>query len=152
MSRGYFKGKVMQPKPVGLISPVVPGPCKTIHKSRRLTLTDKYSVLHAILVKHEFQADVARRHQVRPKTVSVLVNQAKKRPELLRELHAKSEEQARSREAISRSVLELNERDASISSAAQLVRTVRERSGLEVRAALVKDTMRRDHGMRYRRI
>ena len=115
-------------------------------------MADKYAILHSILIKHEFQADVARRHQVRPVTVSVLVNKAKRRPEFLRELYAKSEEQARAREAVSRAVLQLNDRDTSISSAAQLVRTVRERSGLEVRAALVKDTMRRDHGMRYRRI
>ena len=63
-------------------------------------MSEKYSVLYDVLVKHEYQADVARCHQVRPKTVSLLVNQVKRNPELLRELHTKSVEKEQVRETI----------------------------------------------------
>ena len=48
--------------------------------------------------------------------------------------------------------MQQNEEDAPISSVAQLVLTVHQRSGLDVGAAIAKDTMRKDCHMKYRRI
>ena len=89
MQRGYFKGKVLQPKPAGDFSAVTASPCKKIQKTHRLTLEQKYAVVHAVLIKHEFQADVARQFSMRPGTVSSLVTKARKKPKFLRELASK---------------------------------------------------------------
>ena len=108
MQRGYFKGKVLQPKPVGDLAAATADPCKKIWKARRLSLEQKYQVLHAVLIKHELQVDVARRFYLRPWTVSQLVNMAKRKPEFLRELTANQEAEARTREAVSGLVQQLN--------------------------------------------
>ena len=60
MQRGYFKDKVLKPKNDYTIVEAVPGPSRHLHKSKRLTLAEKYEVVYAVLIGHEFQADVAR--------------------------------------------------------------------------------------------
>jgi len=122
MQRGYFKGKVLQPKAVGDFPAVSAAPCRKIQKVRRLTLEQKYAVVHAVLIKQEFQVDVAREFYVRPMTVSNLVNKAKRKPEFLRELAAKQEEEARTRAAVSDLVQQLNKEDVFIGSAAEVVK------------------------------
>ena len=93
-------------------------PCRRIHKTKKLSLEDKYGIIHDVLIKHEFQADVAKRYRVRLPTVCRLVNKAKKRPEFLREICSKEEERTQTRESVSQIVQELNDEDVFISSSA----------------------------------
>ena len=78
MHRGYFKSKVLNPEEVDYIPSNTPVLHRTIHKSKRLSLKEKMEVIHGVLVRHEFQAHIAKQYRVKPVVVSVLVNKAKK--------------------------------------------------------------------------
>ena len=64
MQRGYFKGKVLAPQLHDELPEVVPAPSRYRRKLHHLSTADKIDVVHAVLIAHEKQVDVAKEHRV----------------------------------------------------------------------------------------
>ena len=50
--------------------PSTPIPARHAKKHKRLTLKEKIDVVHAVLVRHEKHADVAKEYRVRPNLIA----------------------------------------------------------------------------------
>ena len=109
MQRGYFKGKVLQPRDSTLINIQTPIPQRRVRKPKRLTLQEKVDVVHRVLVSHEKHADVAKMYRVRSSVVGQLLSKAKKKPAFLGELVHKEEVVTGRTAAISKVVADLIE-------------------------------------------
>ena len=85
-------------------------------KHKRLNLNQKINAVHAVMVKNEKHADVAKELRVRPNVVTKLVVKAKKKHRFLEELLHKQQVSQERNEAIKDLVKELVSTSAFIKS------------------------------------
>ena len=78
-------------------------------KRMPLTVAEKITIVHQVLLGKETQAAVAKEHRVSAGVVSILCNKVKKEPLLLDELVAKRDEAQCRREKIASLIQEKND-------------------------------------------
>ena len=92
MNRGYFSKKSMRTvnfKGVSEIetelepTSIMRRKCR---KRAKLTSSEICDIVDSVIFQHEMQAEVAKKHRIRPALVSKYVNKARRNPEFLHEL------------------------------------------------------------------
>ena len=98
------------------------------------------------------QADVAKEWRVSKAVVALLMGKVRRNKELLSEIMAKRADREDRRKAIELLVQRLNDEDAFIDSAEAIQAKIKQESDLTVQQHEVRDVMKRDLGMSYRKV
>jgi len=68
------------------VEPIPDGSRRRMKKRAPLTIGEKISIVHQVLVGHEKQADVAKAHRVSPGVVAALMLKTRRSPKFLKEM------------------------------------------------------------------
>ena len=92
MNRGYFSKKSMRSvnfKGVSEMETEVEPTSimrRKCRKRAKLISSEIFDIVDSVIFQHEMQAEVAKKHRIRPALVSKYVNKARRNPEFLQEL------------------------------------------------------------------
>ena len=132
--------------------PVPAGARRRMKKRAPLSVHERISIVHQVLVGLEKQADVAKDHRVSPRVVAALMHKAKRNPGFMREIMAKVDAKEEQRELIKKAVEVKNDFGYIIDSAQAVVADLNAQGGAQVTAGTVRSVMREELGMRFRKI
>ena len=128
------------------------GSRKKVWKLYMLTLAEKTSIVHKILIKHEKQAEVAREFRIKPMTVQALTNKARNNRRFLQELREAKDDQEAKERSIAEVAERLNQAESIIDNTDNVRGLVKRELDQEVSVALVRKVLRQDLGMSYRKV
>jgi transposase len=115
-------------------------------------LEDKVDILRKVIIEKEPHSWVAKEYRKSPASISKLLQQFKRHPELLREGLNKHQDARTLRATVSDFVSDLNEKDAFIRSVQDIIHLLQDEKHIQVSVSLVQSVMREDLGMRYRKV
>jgi len=117
-----------------------------------LTLTDKVSIVHSVMVDNESYDDAARKHKVSIRLINFLVQKVKKNPKLFDEMAAEMEHQQLMHDNIKEVTLGMIEQDAVIDKAEMVAINVKRDYDFKPSNKLVRQVFRQDLGMKYQKL
>jgi hypothetical protein len=121
-------------------------------KKRSFSDQDLIDITHKVLIQQEFQRDVAKEFRTTQQAVSNIVRSAIKDPSIFEKRRLKKEGKQECRDAVKRGVNWLQAYGVPLESANSIALAVKDLTEINVSNGLVKDVLKKDIGMRYRRI
>ena len=117
-----------------------------------LSLMDKVSIVHSVMVDNESYDDAARKHKVSIRLINLLVQKVKKNPKLFDEMAAEMEHQQLMHDNIKEVTLGMIEQDAVIDKAEMVAINVKRDYDFKPSNKLVRQVFRQDLGMKYQKL